>query len=135
MARGSVSPAESWDAFFSEFYLRAYADDERDARAEGQALAAARLAAVPEGGDVLDAPCGFGRHSIPLARAGYRVTGADRAQPLIDEARCRSPTRASTWSSTCSARSATSATSRTPARSPSCAGCCVPRVGSCWRRC
>ena len=39
---------------------------------------------------MLDAPCGFGRHSIPLARAGYRVTGADRSQPLIDEARRRS---------------------------------------------
>ena len=89
MARGSVSPAESWDAFFSEFYLRAYADDERDARAELDALAAARLAGTPEGGDVLDAPCGFGRHSIPLARAGYRVTGVDRAAPLIEEARRR----------------------------------------------
>ncbi len=90
MDRGTVSPAESWDAFFSDFYLRAYAHDERDARAEEQALAAARLAGTPEGGDVLDAPCGFGRHSIPLARAGYRVTGADRAQPLIEEARRRS---------------------------------------------
>ena len=39
---------------------------------------------------MLDAPCGFGRHSIPLARAGYRVTGADRAKPLIEEARRRS---------------------------------------------
>ncbi len=90
MGRGTVSPAESWDAFFSEFYLRAYAHDERDARAEAQALSAARLAGTPEGGDVLDAPCGFGRHSIPLARAGYRVTGADRARALIEEARRRS---------------------------------------------
>jgi len=90
VARGAVSPAESWDAFFSDFYLRAYAHDEADAQAEIQALAAARLAQTPEQGDVLDAPCGFGRHSIPLARAGYRVTGADRAAPLIEEARRRS---------------------------------------------
>jgi len=89
VARGSVSPAESWDAFFSEFYLRAYADDERDARAELDALAAARLAGTPEGGDVLDAPCGFGRHAIPLARAGFRVTGADRSQALLEDARRR----------------------------------------------
>jgi SAM-dependent methyltransferase len=88
--RRTVSTAESWDAFFSEFYLRAYAHDEADAQAEVQALAAARLAGTPEQGDVLDAPCGFGRHSIPLARAGYRVTGADRAAPLIEEARRRS---------------------------------------------
>jgi len=89
MARGSVSPAESWDAFFSEFYLRAYADEERDAQAELDALAAARLAGTPERGDVLDAPCGFGRHSIPLARAGFRVTGADRSQALLEDARRR----------------------------------------------
>jgi SAM-dependent methyltransferase len=87
--RGTVSPAESWDAFFSEFYLRAFAHDERDAQAEQQALAAARLAGTPEGGDVLDAPCGFGRHSIPLARAGFRVTGADRSRALLEDARRR----------------------------------------------
>ena len=81
-----TSSPETWDAFFSEFYLRAYATDERDEQAEGQALAAARLSACPEGGALLDVPCGFGRHSIPLARAGYRVTGVDRSQTLIDEA-------------------------------------------------
>ena len=43
MDRAAVSPAESWDAFFSDFYLRAYAHDERDTQAEGQALAAAQL--------------------------------------------------------------------------------------------
>ena len=89
VARGTVSPAESWDAFFSDFYLRAYAHEEADAQAEVQALAAAKLAGTPEQGDVLDAPCGFGRHSIPLARAGYRVTGVDRSAPLIEEARRR----------------------------------------------
>jgi SAM-dependent methyltransferase len=80
------SPLETWDAFFTEFYLRAFREDERSAAAEAQALAAAHLAACPPGGDLLDAPCGFGRHSLPLARAGYRVVGVDRAQPLLDEA-------------------------------------------------
>jgi ubiquinone/menaquinone biosynthesis C-methylase UbiE len=81
-----TSSPETWDAFFSDFYLRAYASDERDAEAEAQALAAAQLSGCPEGGELLDVPCGFGRHSIPLARAGYRVTGVDRSQALIDEA-------------------------------------------------
>ena len=85
-----VSPTERWDEFFGEFYLRAFAFDEADAQAQAQALAAAQLAGTPEGGDVLDAPCGFGRHSIPLARAGYRVTGADRSPALIGDARRRS---------------------------------------------
>ncbi len=83
------SSTETWDAFFGDFYLRAYADDERDAQAEVDALAAARLAGVEPGADVVDVPCGFGRHTLALARAGFRVVGVDRAQPLLDEARRR----------------------------------------------
>jgi ubiquinone/menaquinone biosynthesis C-methylase UbiE len=83
------SPTETWDEFFGEFYLRAYREAERNAEAEGQALAAAKLAGCPPGGDLLDVPCGFGRHALPLARARYRVVGVDRAQPLLDEAKRR----------------------------------------------
>ena len=83
------SSPETFDAFFSDFYLRAYADDERQGEAEAQALAAARLASCPEGGDLLDVPCGFGRHAVPLGRAGYRVTGVDRSAALLEEARRR----------------------------------------------
>ncbi len=83
------SSTATWDALFSDFYLRAYAADERDDAAEAQALGAARLAACPDGGDVVDVPCGFGRHSLALARAGYRVVGVDRSQALLDEARRR----------------------------------------------
>ena len=88
------SPPETWDAFFSDFYLRAYADDERQGEAEVQALAAARLRGCPEGGDLLDVPCGFGRHAIPLARAGYRVVAVDRSPSLLAEARRRARRRA-----------------------------------------
>lgn len=88
MSRGT-STTDVWDAFFSDFYLRAYASEERDAEAEAQALAAARLSGCPEGGELLDVPCGFGRHSVPLARAGYRVSGVDRSGALLAEARRR----------------------------------------------
>jgi len=84
-----TSPPETWDAFFSDFYLRAYAADQRQDEAEQQALAAARSAGCPDGGDLLDVPCGFGRHSIPLARAGYRVVGVDRSEALLAEAERR----------------------------------------------
>jgi ubiquinone/menaquinone biosynthesis C-methylase UbiE len=83
------SSSETWDAFFSDFYLRAYANDEREGEAQEQALAAAKLAGVAAGGELLDVPCGFGRHSVPLARAGYRVTGVDRSPTLLEEARRR----------------------------------------------
>jgi SAM-dependent methyltransferase len=84
-----VDALESWDDFFGEFYLRAYASEEADAAAEAQALAAARLSGCPEGGDVVDVPCGYGRHVIPLARAGYRAVGVDRSEVLLAEARRR----------------------------------------------
>jgi SAM-dependent methyltransferase len=83
---GTPSPTETWDEFFGEYYLRAYREDERNAEASAQALAAAQLAGCPDRGDILDAPCGFGRHTLPLARAGYRAVGVDRSQTLIDEA-------------------------------------------------
>src|SRR5262245_6068727 len=38
-------------------------------------------------GRVLDVPCGFGRHSLELARRGHRVTGVDLSVEFIAEAR------------------------------------------------
>jgi SAM-dependent methyltransferase len=85
----ALSTTETWDALFSDFYLRAFADEAREAEAHEQALAAAKLSGCPAGGDLLDVPCGFGRHSVPLGRAGYHVVGVDRSQALIEEARRR----------------------------------------------
>ncbi len=41
------------------------------------------------GARILDVGCGFGRHSIELARRGYIVTGIDPSAALITEARKR----------------------------------------------
>ena len=35
--------------------------------------------------DVLDLPCGPGRHSLELARRGFRVTAVDRTRAYLDE--------------------------------------------------
>jgi len=41
------------------------------------------------GANVLDACCGYGRHSIELARRGYEVVGIDRFESYLNEARKR----------------------------------------------
>ena len=79
-----------WDRLFDELYLRTYAPLQRDEDAEQLALGAMRLAACDPPADVLDAACGFGRHSRVLARAGYAVVGLDRSPVLLAEARRRS---------------------------------------------
>ncbi|HSP66710.1 MAG TPA: methyltransferase domain-containing protein [Bryobacteraceae bacterium] len=43
--------------------------------------------AVKPGARLLDVPCGNGRHSIELARRGYRITGIDLSQEFLAAAR------------------------------------------------
>jgi ubiquinone/menaquinone biosynthesis C-methylase UbiE len=80
---------DHWDTIFDELYLRTYARLDRGVDDEREALGAVELAGVEPGADVLDAPCGYGRHSIVLAGHGYRVVGADRSTVLLAEARRR----------------------------------------------
>lgn len=47
----------------------------------------AGLAGLEPGARVLDAPCGFGRHSIELSRLGYQVTGVDFSETELERAR------------------------------------------------
>ena len=75
-----------WDELFDETYLTAYSPFLTDERAQAEAAGAVALAGVEPPAEVLDAPCGFGRHSLLLAEAGYRVTGIDRSAVQLGEA-------------------------------------------------
>ena len=48
-----------------------------------------RLAEALPGSDVLDLCCGPGRHSLELARRGFRVTAVDRNAEYLDRARAQ----------------------------------------------
>lgn len=41
---------------------------------------------LPKGAKILDVGCGVGRHSIELAKRGYRVTGIDISEGMLREA-------------------------------------------------
>jgi ubiquinone/menaquinone biosynthesis C-methylase UbiE len=78
---------DHWDELFDEIYLSTYGLRLGERDSAGEATAAAALAGVEPPAEILDAPTGFGRHAIPLAQAGYRVTGVDRSSVQLDKGR------------------------------------------------
>src|ERR1700743_2304090 len=90
------SSQATWDAFFSDFYLRVHAGRAAPrGEAARQAGAAAALSRCPPGGALLDVACGFGRHAVPLAAAGFAGPGGDRSRALLAEAERRAADTAS----------------------------------------
>jgi SAM-dependent methyltransferase len=75
---------------FDRFYLQLYAHRD-DAEARRHAPLLVRLLGVRAGQRVLDAGCGAGRYCRALAARGLRMTGVDLSEPLLAEARERSP--------------------------------------------
>ena len=80
---------DHWDELFDEIYLDTYSKRFEETDSAKEALDAANLAGVEPPAEILDAPGGFGRHSIPLADAGFRVTTADRSAVQLEEGRRR----------------------------------------------
>ncbi|HYX34572.1 MAG TPA: class I SAM-dependent methyltransferase [Oligoflexus sp.] len=56
------------------------------AEAETEVEGFLRLIKPKDCSSILDLPCGVGRHSIPLARRGFDVTGVDITQEFLSEA-------------------------------------------------
>jgi SAM-dependent methyltransferase len=73
---------------FDEDYLWFY-EDLLEERSDGEAELILRLLELPDGAEVLDAPCGHGRIAERLAARGLRVTGLERSRLFLDRARER----------------------------------------------
>jgi SAM-dependent methyltransferase len=73
-----------WQGFFDHDYLRLWGLVESRTPAEVDGLWA--LLGLCEGSRVLDAPCGYGRLSRPLAERGAWVLGVDQSAALLAEA-------------------------------------------------
>ena len=83
------SPASDWyKTAFRYDYLRVYPHrNDEEARRQVDFLLASMD--IPSSCEVLDLGCGDGRHSLELARRGYRVTGLDLSKELLERARRR----------------------------------------------
>ena len=64
------------------------------AAAPSEVASVLKLAGIRDAVDVLDLPCGPGRHALAFASTGHRVVAVDRTASYLDELRTRAATRA-----------------------------------------
>jgi ubiquinone/menaquinone biosynthesis C-methylase UbiE len=84
-----VSDRGWWDGYFDETFVDIYRDFLTPARTEREIQGLLEMVPLDAGAEVLDLACGWGRHSLELARAGFRVTGLDWSETLLARARKR----------------------------------------------
>jgi 2-polyprenyl-3-methyl-5-hydroxy-6-metoxy-1,4-benzoquinol methylase len=75
-----------WREFFDAEYVRLWGQREVAGPVAAQVEGLWSLLGLREGSRVLDAPCGYGRLSRPLAERGAIVLGVDQSQALLDHA-------------------------------------------------
>lgn len=68
-----------WNTFFDDDYLRIWTQVLTDEMSSQQALDLWSMLDLESGCHILDAPCGWGRLSLPLARLGATVLGVDQS--------------------------------------------------------
>lgn len=73
-------------SYFGDDYLRLYQFPPERTDPEVAFLTAELSRRIPPAGRVLDLACGQGRHTVPLARQGFRVIGLDYQAALLQEA-------------------------------------------------
>ncbi|MDV9189684.1 class I SAM-dependent methyltransferase [Streptomyces sp. SR27] len=83
------SPASWLDTFFTSVYTDSDLELRDAATTEAMVRCVSAALGPAPGAALMDLACGTGRHSVPLAAAGYRVTGVDLMPDYLDEARAR----------------------------------------------
>jgi SAM-dependent methyltransferase len=72
-----------YKTFFGEDYLHLYEPVLTPDRTQKEVDGIVNLLALPQGSSILDLCCGHGRHAIPLAQRGYRMTGQDLSEVFL----------------------------------------------------
>jgi SAM-dependent methyltransferase len=75
-----------YDGFFDADYLRIFLPVLPDERTAAEVNAVVERLGLPLGARLLDLCCGQGRHAVPLAQLGSRVTGLDLSRRLLERA-------------------------------------------------
>lgn len=80
-----ASQGSAWYVdFFRSDYLNVYGHMFTEERAEKESAFVARTLGLKPGASVLDLCCGQGRHSVQLAKRGFKVTGLDLNEEYLD---------------------------------------------------
>ena len=80
-----ASQGSAWYVdFFRNDYLNVYGHMFTEERAEKESAFVARTLELKPGASVLDLCCGQGRHSVQLAKHGFKVTGLDLNAEYLD---------------------------------------------------
>ena len=74
-----------WERFFA-LNAERYDEEPYTGDTTGEVSFIIEELTLPTGCHVLDVGCGTGRHSLELARRGYRVTGVDLSEAMLLEA-------------------------------------------------
>src|SRR5918995_2937373 len=75
-----------WQNYFGDDFFDLHVDLFPETLTRREVAGILELLEVPVGGRILDAPCGWGRHSVLLAESGYDVVGCDLSYPLLKRA-------------------------------------------------
>ncbi|HEX8904076.1 MAG TPA: methyltransferase domain-containing protein, partial [Longimicrobiaceae bacterium] len=78
-----------WEGYFDPVFISIYRDFLTPQRTGREVAGLREMVALLPAAEVLDLACGWGRHSVELARAGFRVTGLDLSETLLARARKR----------------------------------------------
>jgi len=81
------SKKQWWETLFDEKYLKTYVDTVTPELTKQQIPALLKILRPKKDAKILDLACGHGRHSIELAKRGYKVTGIDFSKHFIDVAK------------------------------------------------
>lgn len=80
------APRGWWRRHFDDAYFQLHDPLFPEARSRREVAGMLELLGVPFGGRILDAPCGWGRHTRLFTEAGYAAVGADLSPDLLARA-------------------------------------------------